>query len=394
MISYNFNEIKKISLIMIFFFIPLYVNDIQSKKNDYSLYPIERKSLYSNGKKILYISRHGGTISNFCYIATNLGFNITVLEPIYNYQRKPNCYYTRNKCKSFVKSKCFEFDYIIVSDIIQDSYIFLINKCDTKIILEITNRFDFGVPKFEKNIYYKTISKAKKRKNIIFIENNPFEIYYLCDKNIFIQNYYLIRPIGLSPISKINKKEIFLNKVAVINNGNQGKILGPILKKLNISFNILESKYGGPLTLTNYKAIIHIPYQVSVMKMMENFRYGIPMIIPTERLLREILDNNKNIINYRWIKMALNIKNGIKNYIEFYNDEFKELFIYFDNFEDLPNIIEITNFKDLSLKEKEFMKNYENKMVKIWSEALDILPKKESLISDKKPLCNKISIND
>ena len=394
MISYNFNEIKKISLIMIFFFIPLYVINVESKKNDYRLHPIERKSLYSNGKKILYISRHGGTISNFCYIATNLGFNITVLEPIYNYQRKPNCYYTRNKCKSFVKSKCFEFDYIIISDIIPDSYIFLINKCDTKIILEITNRFDFGVPKFEKNIYYKTISKAKKRKNIIFIENNPFEIYYLCDKNIFIQNYYLIRPIGLAPISKINKKEIFHNKVAVINNWNQGKILGPILKKLNISFNILESKYGGPLTLTNYKAIIHIPYQVSVMKMMENFRYGIPMIIPTERLLREILDNNKNIINYRWIKMALNIKNGIKNYIEFYNDEFKELFIYFDNFADLPNIIEITNFKDLSLKEKEFMKNYENKMVKIWSEALDILPKKESLISDKKPLCNKISIND
>ena len=393
MIYYNFNEIKKISLIMIFFFIPLYVNNIQSKKNDYRLYPIKRKNSYSNGKNILYISRHGGTISNFFYIATNLGFNITVLEPIYNFKRKPNCYYTRNKCKSFVKSKCFEFDYIIISDIIPDSYIFLINKCDKKIILEITNRFDFGVPKFEKNIYYKTISKAKKRKNIIFIENNPFEIYYLCEKNIFIQNYYLIRPIGVSPISKINKKEIFLNKVAVINNGNQGKILGPILKKLNISFNILESKYGGPLTLTNYKAIIHIPYQVSVMKMMENFRYGIPMIIPTERLLREILDNNKNIINYRWIKMALNIKNGIKNYIEFYNDEFKELFIYFDNFEDLPNIIEITNFKDLSLKEKEFMKNYENKMVKIWSEALDILPKKENLISDKKPLCNKISIN-
>ena len=291
---------------MIFFFIPLYVNDIQSKKNDYSLYPIERKSLYSNGKKILYISRHGGTISNFCYVATNLGFNITVLKPIYFYKRKPNCYYTRNKCKYFVKSKCSEFDYIIISDIIPDSYIFLINKCDTKIILEITNRFDYGVPKFEKNLYYKTISKAKKRKNIIFIENNPFEIYYLCDKNIFIQNYYLIRPIGVSPISKINKKEIFLNKVAVINNGKQGKILGPILKKLNISFNILEGKYGGPLTLTNYKAIIHIPYQVSVMKMMENFRYGIPMIIPTERLLREILDNNKNIINYRWIKMALN----------------------------------------------------------------------------------------
>ena len=394
MVFYNFNEIKKISLILIFFFISLYVINVQSKINDYRLHPIETKSLYSNCKKILYISRHEGTISNFCYISTKLGFNITVFEPFYSFERKPNCYYTRDKCKSFVRDKCSEFDYIIISDIIPDSYIFLINKCDRKIILEITNRFDYGVPKFEKNIYYKTISKANKRKNIIFVENNPFEIYYLCEKNIFIQNYYLIRPLGLAPISKINKKEVFHNNVAVINNRNQGKILEPILKKLNISFNILDSRYGGPLTLTNYKAIIHIPYQVSVMKMMENIRYGIPMIIPSERLLREILDNIKDVNNYRWIKFALNIKNGTKNYIEFYNDEFKELFIYFDNFVDLPNIIEITNFTDVSLKEKEFMKNYENKMLKTWSEVLDILPKKESLISDKKPLCNKISIND
>ena len=43
--------------------------------------------------------------------------------------------------------------------------------------------------------------------------------------------------------------------------------------------------------------------------------------------------------------------------------------------------------------DKNIPKN-ENKIVKIWSEALNILPKKENLISDKKPLCNKISIND
>jgi len=150
MVSYYFNEIKKILITLIFFFISLYVINVQSKIIDYRLHPIERKGLYSNGKKILYISRHEGTISNFCYIAINLGFNITVFEPFYRFERKPNCYYTRDKCKSFVRAKCLEFDYIIISDIIPDSYIFLINKCDTKIILEITNKFDYGVPKFEK----------------------------------------------------------------------------------------------------------------------------------------------------------------------------------------------------------------------------------------------------
>ena len=170
MVSYYFNEIKKILITLIFFFISLYVINVQSKIIDYRLHPIERKGLYSNGKKILYISRHEGTISNFCYIATNLGFNVTVLGPIYDYQRKPNCYYTRDKCKSFVRAKCLEFDYIIISDIIPDSYIFLINKCDTKIILEITNRFDYGVPKFEKKIIIKRFQKLKKEKILYLLK--------------------------------------------------------------------------------------------------------------------------------------------------------------------------------------------------------------------------------
>jgi len=35
---------------------------------------------------------------------------------------------------------CSNYDYIVVGDIIPDSYIFLINKCKANIILEMTNR--------------------------------------------------------------------------------------------------------------------------------------------------------------------------------------------------------------------------------------------------------------
>ena len=108
------------------------------------------KKLTTNKNKILYVSRHDGTIGNFEYISKNLGFNITILRPDYRYGGYPECYY-KDKCCSFVKEKCSEFDYIIICDTIPDSVVFLINKCNKKIILEITNRFDFGIR--DKNFY-------------------------------------------------------------------------------------------------------------------------------------------------------------------------------------------------------------------------------------------------
>lgn len=378
-------------IILLILFILMYDNNYNNNNSssysqfikNVNLNPVENNKLVLKNKKILYVSRHEGTFSNFCYIAKYLGFNVTSLIPKYSYSGRPNCFY-KDKCRSFVKVKCSEFDYIIISDIIPDSYIFLINKCNKKIILEITNRFDWDVK--AKTNYYNFFSRAIKKKNITVIENNPFEVYHACMKNIFIQKYYLIRPIGYPPnnILKREHKE-YHDIVAIILNHIQNKNkLRVELKKLNIPFKCLPKKYGGPLILSTYKAIIFLPYQVSIMKMMENFRYGVPMIIPSEKLLRKLIKSSYSFCSREIFK----IPNGVRKYVEFYNDEFRDLFIYFDNFKEIPDIIQNTDFKALREKEKEFMRNYEKKAIKIWEEVLDIQNKKESLISDKKPLCN------
>jgi len=376
-------------IILIFFFFLIYESQDNNNSSSYSqfiknvnLIPVKNNKLVLKHNKILYVSRHEGTFANFCYIAKYLGFNSTSLIPKYSYTGRPNCYY-RDKCRSFVKAKCSEFDYIIISDIIPDSYIFLINKCNKKIILEITNRFDWDV---QKRNYYKFFSRAIKKKNIIIIENNPFEVYHACMKNIFIPNYYLIRPIGYPPnnILKREHKEYHDIVAIILNQIQDKKILQVELQKLNITFKCLPHKYGGPLILSTYKAIIFLPYQVSIMKMMENFRYGIPMIIPSEKLLRELIKSNYYFCSSEVFK----IPNGVREYVEFYNNKFRDLFIYFDNFEEIPNIIQNTDFKALREKEKEFMRYYEKKAIKMWEEVLDIQTKKESIISDKKPLCN------
>ena len=386
---FNINKKYYIIILIIFFFL-IFDNQNNDNSSSYShfiknanLNPVENNKLVLKHNKILYVSRHEGTFANFCYIAKYLGFNATSLIPKYSYGGRPNCYY-KDKCRSFVKVKCSEFDYIIISDVIPDSYIFLINKCNKKIILEITNRFDWEIQ--TKANYYNIFSRAIKKKNIIVIENNPFEVYYACMKNIFIPNYYLIRPIGYPPnnILKREHKE-YHDIVAIILNHIQDKnILRVVLKKLNIPFKCLPKRYGGPLILSTYKAIIFLPYQVSIMKMMENFRYGVPMVIPSEKLLGKLIKSNYTFSSTEVFK----IPNGSRKYVEFYNDEFRDLFIYFDNFSEIPDIIKKTDFKALREKEKEFMRNYEKKAIKMWEEVLDIQTKKESLISDNKLLCN------
>jgi len=63
-----------------------------------------------------------------------------ILYKKYRFQDRPKCF-LEDKCKNFVNKICSQYDFVIVSDIIPDSYIFLINECQTKIILEITNRY-------------------------------------------------------------------------------------------------------------------------------------------------------------------------------------------------------------------------------------------------------------
>ena len=339
------------------------------------------KKFTTKKKKILYVSRHDGTIANFDYIAKHLGFNITLLRPNYEYGGYPECY-NIDKCSSFVKEKCSEFDYIIICDTIPDSVVFLINKCNKKIILEITNRFDFGIR--DKN-FYKIFSQAIKNKNIIVVENNPFEVYYACEKNVFIKNYYLIRPIGNPPnITVMKEHKQYHDIVAIIDKYQTSKLLMQKLDEVKIPYKILPFRHGGPLVLSTYKAIILLPYQVSVMKIMENLRYGVPMIIPSEKLLRELIKGKY----FFPAKQLFKITNGVKDYIEFYNDLYKDYFIYFDSFNDLHNIIKCVDFKTFREKEKKFVRHYEQKALKMWAEVLDIYIIKESKILDKEPLCN------
>lgn len=248
-------------------------------------------------------------------------------------------------------------------------------------------RFDLMVAKNNKIDYYEQFGKAIiENKNITVVENNPYEVFYACQNGIFIPNYYLIRPVGFAPDEVLTKEyKIIHEEIAIIDRTDQDSgVSVRQLKKYGIKHRILNKDYGGPLVLANYKALLILPYQVSIMKMMENFRYGVVMLIPTERLFREL----SNDLYYEFPEKDLkDVPDGLTNYMEWYNKEFKDLFIYFDSWEELPELIKNTNFSKYKKKEMNYMKKYEEKALDLWAQVLNISHSKD-IITDTKPICN------
>jgi hypothetical protein len=352
---------------------------------DFNIEPADNRVHYLN-TKVLYFSRHEGTIANFSTIARLLSFDVTVIEPWYSFEQRPECF-KQDKCKSYVERMCDQYDYIVIGDIIPDSYIYLTNPCNAKIILEITNRFDLFVTDENIHDYLNKFGKAvMENENVIVVENNPFETFFARTHGVFIPKYYLIRPIGYAPpaVMKEEHNEVH-DEIAFINHsGHDKSITLPNLEKLGIKFTKLPHRYGGPLVLATYKALLMLPYQVSIMKMMENFRYGVAMILPSERLFKELLRDDR----YEFAQKELNDSlNGISNYVEFYNKEFRDLFVYFDTWEELPSIINNTDFDAKKRQVKEYMKKYEKKALELWAEVLDLIPA-ENMTINEKPLCD------
>lgn len=306
---------------------------------------------------------------------------------------RPSCF-DNGECEEFIRVICLNYDYIIISDIIPDAFTFIVNSCPTKIVLEITNRFDIFVKDNERNEYLSRFSNnilesGKNGGNVTVVANNPYETFYACQAGVYIPYHYLIRPLGVAPpevtsrVLSLTKKFMNKEKIAIIDRTWQDKGITKIyLEKYKINYKLLDWMYGGPIVLASYKAVIILPYQVSVMKMMENFRCGVAMMIPTLRFFSEEL-----VIKDEYTFAAKSLKeveNGYGMYMEWYQPEFSKYFVYFDSWEEMSNLVETYNFSQLKEDVKNFIKNeYEDIILNSWKSVFNLPPYSDEKENDE-----------
>lgn len=310
---------------------------------------ISPKPIFNVAQKIFYFSRHYGTTTDFQFMANALQLeNVTCLNPKSYFE----FFSDRNTYKSildsgYVEQICSSYDAIFISDSLADGWAFIMNKnlkCKN-LVFVITNRFDVGVRDSEKEHFAEDFAFAINRNDKYrakVVVNNPFEVPYCKGKNVPIpEDHRLIRPLGNTDIPVI---AAIVEHVACM-------ILGTMRQDLDLMFALVrentgiectkfEMFYGGPRTLSQHNSIVvHLPYQVSIMKMWENLAHGVLYAIPSPRHYKEICETHRCEDGF-FVRGAIDLlgENWSK-YSDFYLPGWERCFIQFDSWSQLSDIL-------------------------------------------------------
>ncbi|KAJ3057401.1 hypothetical protein HK097_007580 [Rhizophlyctis rosea] len=335
-----------------------------------------------------------GTISDFLFVSVKLGLQVTFIKPGTDYGVIPDCLYQDNCGARFLQALCAAYDYIIVGDIVPDGRAFLSDHClvntKVKVILQATNRFDLVAPDIGK--YHELVRKrlTEQPDRVYFIANNPFEAFYLCRKNINPPRHAVIRATGFAPNEYNQEKhpETFKGNgstVAFTVKAKQHKdYLQNKLKELDIPFRAFEGSYGGPQTLATYKAVIQLPYQVSVMSLPENLRHGTAYLLPTPSFfLSEFCTNSQNYDMWHAHELCMEPSTTTKKierltkWTDWWQPELQGAVAYFGSWEELKEMVKKgegeggkVDFEDLKRRAKGVAERGERRSLEGWREVL------------------------
>jgi hypothetical protein len=272
-----------------------------------------------------------------------------------------------NNYKDFFNS----FDLIITSDTTPISRVFLQNNFQKKLIIWICNRFDYfdGASldcHFPDPEYYNLIKSIPLRPNVKMISNCEFENFYLQSKGIPFKNE-VIKPIG--GVSTVyseceftdipNKSECFW-----IPQYHNETILMNLSAKLNqLEIPNFNGRHGGLNDLILFKGIICIPYAWSTIALFESLQLGMIYFIPSLDFIFEL-----SRTGHFWFQPPFQ-KDKLKM-SEWYSDENKDLFIYFDSWSDLKEKTTSLNFDEMRSKVKTYGEIHKNKYLSMWDRII------------------------
>lgn len=316
------------------------------------------KPVFDISKKIAYISRHDGATSDFKYMAEHLQLeNVDYFDSAEAFDVLATAEeYKEQVASGEVEKFCSFYDAIFISDKLVDGWPFIMDgeqPCQNVLFI-VTNRFDVGFRldggynAYVRDFNYSLNRDDEYRAKIIV--NNAFEVPYMKSRGVDTPNYHpLIRPFGYNsvPVQEVNAEDIGVSCL-IIGRVDQDRFLmnNLVREHTNHSCKVLEARYGGPKTLSLYQSIVvHLPYQVSIMKMWENLSYGVLMIVPSPKFLTQICAEHEctEVTDAFETKKVVGADSWYE-YLDFYLPDWKKCFLTFDSWEELDKILTERNY--------------------------------------------------
>ena len=326
--------------------------------------------------KILHVTFHNGCAINLDFVAKKLGHELeTQFALLWNYNighdRAADLW---NKHKDYYD----QFDLIITSDTAPLSRIFLQNNYAGKLIIWVCNRFDYhdaasndcGFPDSE---YYQLFRAAVKSSNVKIFSYTQFEHEFAMKYRNTILPPNVIKPCAFmeSPPTTslfpadLNKNDTFL----VPAYHNDTHFLDLTAKCNSLGIQVYGGRYNGPSDLVGIKGIIHIPYAWSNLALFENWSLGNVYFIPSKTFLFELI---KRHVNFFWSPPF--VPSMIES-SEWYAPEHKNLFAYFDSWDDLKQKTNDSSYiAGLKTNVLKFQATHTATMLDQWNKAINDWP--------------------
>lgn len=344
-------------------------------------------SMYSSlaSMKVLHMSLHRGCIEDFKSIASNIEFIELTSWYIHEDPKKfdieaagsaiYNIGHERAKrIWSNHKDYFNSFDVVITSDTAPLSRIFLQNNWNKPLIIWVCNRFDYydGASldcNFPDEEYYQLFKEATKKPLVKIISYTRYEQYYAKRKGIdWGEN--LIKPLGTKeqdnwdtqsswiPKEIDQKNTLFVNPRLEswgLHPGQQYNYLKEECNKRGI--NTYMGTYNGPDDLKEFKGVLFFPYAWSNLALFENIQRGIIHFVPSIDFINILISQNKPVTYFT---------NSLFEVCEWYCPENKDLFVYFDSWDDLKCKMETINYSSMRSKIKELGSQHRDRTLKQW----------------------------
>lgn len=333
---------------------------------------------YAQQLKVLHLSFHQGCIKDFEYVAKQLNLDLTSYfipaQPVgwLDPKASGNALYSIGHDRAeriWQKHKDIfhEFDVIITSDIAPLARIFLQNNWQKPLIIWICNRFDYCDEAgrdchFPDAEYYQLFREAKHKKNVQIVAYTPFEHYYTKQKGVDTGSK-IIKPCA-KPDNTVTETLIpaYIDKqnTFFIPPYHNDTIFCNLAEKCrNMGIPVYNGRYAGPGDLKDFKGIIHIPYAWSNLALFENMQNGVPYFIPSKKFILELKTQGDFFFN--------GMNEATISLSEWYLPQHKDLFIYFDSWDDLVKKIIQTDFEAFKQKIQTRAQQHHDTMLGRWN---------------------------
>jgi hypothetical protein len=138
--------------------------------------------------------------------------------------------------------------------------------------------------------------------------------------------------------------------------------------------------------LYNYKGIVHMPYEISTMSIFEQYSANIPLFFPSKEYLKKLLRTGRYHFNSRYTQIrgnnsiypiqlndALEDNKWVDFWLDkadYYDEDNMKYIIYFNNNDELFNLLEQTNLSEISNKMKEYNMIRKSFVYSIWTKIM------------------------